>query len=170
MIITVGEPAPDFEQDTANGSLRFHAWLGGAWCVLFSHPRKFSAAFAAELTAAARLAPEWARRGVKLVALSPATAEGQLEWLVDLEATRGCMVDFPLVADSDHAVARLYGLAAAEDPALFVIDPARRIRIALVDTAGGGRDFEQILHAIDRLQQVDGPAAPAPHIPRPTGR
>jgi len=155
MILPLGQTAPDFEQDTANGSNRFHAWLGASWGVLFSHPHKIAAIFATEVAAIARLGPEWARRGVKVVYLSADTAEG----LADLEETQGCTVDFPMIADCDRSVATLYGLTALapETQSILLIDPARRVRLVMTYPCGTGTDgdLHEILSAIDRLQLAD---------------
>jgi len=162
MTLRLGHTAPDFEQDTANGSIRFHDWLGASWCVLFSHPRNFMPVFATEVAAVARLAPEWARRGVKIVCLSADTAENHIRWVVDVEETQGCVVDFPMVADSDRAVAALYGMI---DPAIgiLVIDPAKIVRLSLTYPPSTGCSFTEVLRAIDSLQLADahGVATPA---------
>ena len=157
MTIRLGETAPDFEQDTANGSVRFHEWAGASWCVLFSHPRSFTPVFATEIAAMARLAGEWARRGVKVICLSVDTAENQIRWAADVEETQGCAIDFPMIADSDGAVSALYGLTgpAPSMRSIFVIDPARLVRLVLSYPSSTGCSFAEILRAIDSLQLAD---------------
>lgn len=165
MTLRLGQTAPDFEQDTANGSIRFHVWLGASWCLLFSHPRNFMPVFATELAAVARLAPEWTRRGVKVACLSCDTAESHIAWTADVEETQGCAITFPMIADSDRSVAALYGMAdAAENThGIFVIDPAKLVRLVVAYPASTGCNFAEILRAIDSLQLADahGVATPA---------
>jgi alkyl hydroperoxide reductase subunit AhpC len=164
MTLRLGQTAPDFEQDTANGSLRFHAWLGASWCVLLCHSRNFMPVVATEVAAAARLAPEWARRGVKLVCLSAGTAESHVAWAAEVEETQGCTIDFPLIADSDRTVGALYGMADAGENAhrIFVIDPARRVRLVMAYPASTGCGFGEILRAIDSLQLADAHGVATP--------
>jgi alkyl hydroperoxide reductase subunit AhpC len=165
MTLRLGQTAPDFEQDTANGSIRFHAWLGPSWCVLLCQSRNCMPVVATEVAAAARLAPEWARRGVKLVCLSAGTAESHIAWAADIEQAQGCTIDFPMIADSDLSVGALYGMADAGGTAhgIFIIDPARRVRLVMVYPASTGCGFGEILRAIDSLQLADahGVATPA---------
>jgi alkyl hydroperoxide reductase subunit AhpC len=164
MTLRLGQTAPDFEQDTANGSIRFHEWLGASWCMLFSHPQNFTPVSATELAAVARLAPEWARRGVKVVGLSADTAEGHIAWLADVEDAQSCTVGFPVIADCDRTVSALYGLAdgATIVPAIFVIDPAKIVRLIMAYPACTGRNFVEILRAIDSLQLADAHAVATP--------
>ena len=164
MTLRLGQVAPDFEQDTANGSIRFHEWLGTSWCVLFSYPNNFMPVFATEVAAVARLAPEWARRGVKVVGLSADTAEGHIRWTEDVEDTQGCTIDFPMVADCDRAVSKLYGLvnSATIERGIFVIDPARVVRLVLDYPASTGCNFAEVLRAIDSLQLADAHAVATP--------
>ena len=165
MTLRLGQTAPDFEQDTANGSLRFHTWLGPSWCVLLCHPRTFMPVVATELAAVARLAPEWARRGVKIVCLSCDTAESHIAWAADVEETQGCTIDFPMIADSDRSVCALYGLAdgAGDTHGIFVIDPARLVRFAVFYPSSLGCNFRESLRVVDGLHLGDahGVATPA---------
>lgn len=157
MDMRLGQPAPDFEQDTANGSIRFHEWLGSSWCVLVVHPRNFAPVFATEIAALARLSSEWDRRDVKIVCLSADTAESHIEWASDVEETQGCTIDFPMVADSDRSVSTLYGVTdlALEGHGVIVIDPAKTVRLVLAYPACTGCNFTEILRAIDSLQLAD---------------
>jgi alkyl hydroperoxide reductase subunit AhpC len=164
MTLRLGQTAPDFEQDTANGSIRFHAWLGASWCLLLCHSRNFLPVVASEVAAAARLAPEWAKRGVKPVCLSAGTAESHIAWVAEVEQTQGCTIDFPMIADSDLSVSALYGMAEAGGTAhgIFVIDPARRVRLVMAYPASTGFGFGEILRAIDSLQLADAHGAATP--------
>ena len=137
MTIQLGQIAPDFEQDTTQGRIRFHEWLGGSWAVLFSHPRDFTPVCTTELGVVARLGPEWRRRGVKVIGLSVDPSERHAAWESDVAETQGCAVDFPMIADQDRSVATLYGMVHPDaDPmvtvrTVFVIDPDRRVRLTL---------------------------------------
>jgi alkyl hydroperoxide reductase subunit AhpC len=172
MTIRLGQIAPDFEQDTANGSIRFHCWLGTSWGLLFSHPRDFAPISAAELVEVARLKPEWDRRDIKPVGLSVDTADSHRAFEQDIALVEGRAFNFPVVADSDRTVADLYGMVHAETDAeatarcVFVVDPHKRVRLILTYPPGVGRNFRDILRVIDALQRADAqtrqqPAQPA---------
>ena len=165
----LGQLAPDFEQDTANGSIRFHAWLADSWGMLFSHVHDFSPVCTTELAELARLRPEWARRGIKPIGLSTDTAAAHHRWESDIELVRGQRFNFPLVADSDGSVARLYGLASVvpgqgwTTRSVLIIDPGKRVRAVLTYPQTVGRNFAEILRIVDALQLADaaGVATPA---------
>ncbi|UFM64523.1 peroxiredoxin [Paracoccus sp. MA] len=168
MSLQLGQIAPDFEQDSTEGPIRFHDWLGEAWGVLFSHPKNFTPVCTTELGEVARLKPEWDKRGVKPLGLSvdPLSAHG--EWSRDIAETQGHALNFPLLADADGRVARLYGMIHPEsDPtltvrAVYVIDPAKRIRLVLTYPPSSGRNFAEILRAIDSLQLTDAEKVATP--------
>lgn len=161
MTIQLGQTAPDFEQDTTNGSIRFHEWLGSSWGVLFSHPKDFTPVCTTELGEVARLQPEWAKRNVKPVGLSVDTTASHARWEDDIAETQGHAMNFPMVADTDRKVANLYGMVHPEtDPMLtvrsvFVIDPAKKVRLILTYPPATGRNFQEILRVIDSLQLTD---------------
>lgn len=161
MTIQLGQIAPDFEQDTTNGSIRFHEWMNGSWCVLFSHPKDFTPVCTTELAEAARLKPEWAKRDVKVIGLSVDPADSHTRWELDIEETQGQTVNFPMIADSDRKVATLYGMVHPDaDPAVtvrtvFVIDPAKKVRLMLIYPPSTGRNFQEVLRVIDSLQLTD---------------
>jgi thioredoxin-dependent peroxiredoxin len=162
--LRLGQAAPDFEQDTANGSLRFHSWLDDSWGLLFCHPRDGGPISAAELAAVALLRSKWDERNVKPVALSVETSDGAWRLAHRIEASQGQMPDFPLIADSDRRVAALYDMVDLEtEPDVaaryaFVIDPAKRVRLILAYPADVGRNFEEILRVIGSLQAADARA------------
>lgn len=172
MTIRLGQIAPDFEQDTANGSIRFHPWIGPAWGLLFSYPRDFMPVAAEELIEVARLKLEWDRRAVRPVGLSVDTVESHRAFEQFIAATHGQTFNFPVVADTDHAVAGLYDMVHAEaDPdatasCLYLIDPQKRVRLILTYPEGAGRNFRDLLRIIDKLQGVDVPAASFPLLAR----
>lgn len=161
MAVGIGGIAPDFEQDTTNGSIRFHEWLGRSWCILFSQSRDFTSASTMELTAAARLRPEWSRRGIKVVALSMDSPAGHERWERAIAETAGLALNFPVIADTDRAVARLYGLLPATEEAgeivrrVHVIDPDKRIRLTRTYPPATSYNFEAVLRAVEGLQLAD---------------
>jgi alkyl hydroperoxide reductase subunit AhpC len=161
MALQIGDTAPDFTADTTVGTLRFHEWLGNSWAVLFSHPRDFTPACTTELGYAQKLAPEFARRGVKVIGLSVDPVEDHSRWADDIEATQGARPRFPLIGDADRAVATAYGMLHPKADttftvrSVFVIDPAKKIRATLTYPASTGRNFDEILRLIDSLQLTD---------------
>jgi alkyl hydroperoxide reductase subunit AhpC len=162
MSIQLGQIAPDFEQDSSAGRIRFHDWLGNSWGVLFSHPKDYTPVCTTELGEVARLAPEWAKRNVKPIGLSVDTAERHSGWERDIEETQGQKLNFPVLADADRTVSNLYGMVHPEsDPALtvrsvFVIDPNKKVRLIITYPPSTGRNFQEILRVIDSLQLSDG--------------
>ncbi|MCK8783915.1 peroxiredoxin [Roseomonas sp. NAR14] len=161
MAIQLGQVAPDFEQDTTEGRIRFHEWLGGSWCVLFSHPKDYTPVCTTELGEAARLKPEFERRNVKVIGLSVDPVESHRGWEADIEETQGTAVNFPMIADADRKVSTLYGMVHPDaDPLLtvrsvFVIDPDRKVRLTLTYPPSTGRNFAEVLRVIDSLQLTD---------------
>ena len=161
MTIQLGQIAPDFEQDSTQGRIRFHAWLGSAWGVLFSHPKDFTPVCTTELGAVARLGPEWRKRDVKVIGLSVDPVDSHRSWERDIADTQGAVVDFPMIADPDRTVSTLYGMVHPEaDPAVtvrtvFIIDPNKRVRLSLSYPPSAGRNFDEVLRVIDSLQLTD---------------
>ncbi|AJR26872.1 MULTISPECIES: peroxiredoxin [unclassified Sphingobium] len=161
MTIHLGQIAPDFEQDSTHGRIRFHEWLGSHWAVLFSHPKNFTPVCTTELGEVARLRPEWDKRNVKPIGLSVDPVEAHRKWEEDIHDTQGVALDFPMIADPDARVSRLYDMIHPEsDPAVtvrsvFVIDPSKKVRLILTYPPSTGRNFPEILRAIDSLQLTD---------------
>ena len=162
MSIQLGQIAPDFEQDSTDGRIRFHDWLGASWGVLFSHPKDFTPVCTTELGEVARLKPEFDRRGVKVIGLSVDTLDNHGKWNQDIADVTGSTVNFPMISDIGRTVSDLYGMVHPEaDPALtvrsvFVIDPAKKVRMMLAYPPSAGRSFPEILRVIDSLQLTDG--------------
>lgn len=158
MTLRLGDTAPDFTATSTAGELRFHDWIGDDWAILFSHPRDFTPVCTTELGAVARLKPEFDRRGVKVIGLSVDGVADHEGWSRDIEATQGVALNFPLIADKDRAVAEAYDMlhpnaeATTTVRSVFVIDPAKKVRLTLTYPASTGRDFNEILRAIDSLQ------------------
>lgn len=161
MTIQLGQIAPDFEQGSTAGRLRFHDYLGEAWGVLFSHPKDYTPVCTTELAEVARLKPEWTKRNVKPVGLSVDRVDSHRGWARDIEETQGQALNFPIIADADRTVSDLYGMVHPDaDPSVtvrsvFVIDPQKKVRLVLTYPPSTGRNFVEILRATDSLQLTD---------------
>jgi alkyl hydroperoxide reductase subunit AhpC len=167
MALTIGSDAPDFEAVTTEGTINFHEWLGDSWGVLFSHPRNFTPVCTTELGYMASIKPEFDKRGVKIIGISVDPIENHEKWAKDIEETQGTAPNYPLIADSDFKVAKLYGMLPAEvegeaterTPAdnqtvrnVFVVGPDKKIKLLLVYPMTTGRNFDEVLRVIDSLQ------------------
>lgn len=152
---------PDFTQESTQGPLNFYDWAGGSWVVLFSHPKDFTPVCTTELGAVAKLKPEFDKRNVKVIGLSVDAVAQHLAWAGDIERTQGTALNFPLIADVDRRVATLLDLIHpnASDTntvrSVFVVDPAKRVRLTLTYPASTGRNFDELLRTIDSLQLTD---------------
>ena len=161
MTLRLGDIAPDFEQESSEGLIRFHEWLGNSWGVLFSHPADFTPVCTTELGFTARLKDEFAKRGVKAIALSVDPVESHVKWIDDINVSQNTQVNFPILADADRKVSDLYDLIHpnANDTltvrSLFVIDPNKKVRLTITYPASTGRNFNEILRVIDSLQLTD---------------
>ena len=161
MSIRLGAIAPDFEQDSSEGRIRFHEWLGDSWGVLFSHPADFTPVCTTELGFTAKLKNEFAKRNVKAIALSVDPVDSHIKWIDDINETQNTRVNFPILADADRKVSELYDLIHpnANDTltvrSLFVIDPNKKVRLTITYPASTGRNFHEILRVIDSLQLTD---------------
>ena len=171
MGLRINDIAPDFTASTTQGEIGFHEWLGNDWGVLFSHPKDFTPVCTTELGALAGLEAAFARRGVKVIGLSVDPADDHARWLGDIEDVTGHRPAYPIIADTDLAVAKLYDMlpTAAGDSsegrtavdnqtvrAVFVIDPDKRIRLQLTYPMSTGRNFAELLRVIDSLQLTSG--------------
>ena len=161
MSIQLGQTAPDFEQDSTEGRIRFHEWLGSSWGVLFSHPKDFTPVCTTELGEVARLKPDFDRRGTKVIGLSVDSLGNHATWNRDITDVTGATVNFPMLSDADRKVSTLYGMIHPEADAtltvrsVFVIDPAKKVRLLLTYPPSTGRNFPEILRVIDSLQLTD---------------
>ncbi|MDE2577154.1 MAG: redoxin domain-containing protein, partial [Rhodospirillales bacterium] len=161
MSIQLGQIAPDFEQDSSLGRIRFHEWLGTSWGILFSHPKDYTPVCTTELAEVARLTPEWEKRNVKVIGLSVDALDRHHGWEKDIEETQGQKVNFPILADADRTVSNLYGMVHPEaDPTItvrsvFIIDPNRKVRLILTYPPSTGRNFDEVLRVVDSLQLTD---------------
>ena len=167
MTLKINEVAPDFTQDSTEGPIHFHEWADGHWVVLFSHPKDFTPVCTTELGAVAKLKPEFDKRGVKVIGLSVDPADNHARWSQDIADTQGVAPNFPMIADADLKVSKLYGMLPADTPGtsegrtpannatvrnVFIIGPDKLIKLILVYPMAVGRNFAEILRAIDALQ------------------
>lgn len=160
--LRLGDTAPDFTQESTAGPIRFHEWAGNSWVVLFSHPADFTPVCTTELGKTAALSAEFAKRGVKPIAVSVDPLDSHAKWVQDINETQRTTVNFPILADADRKVATLYDMihpnasATATVRSVFIIDPKKVIRTTLTYPASTGRNFDEILRVIDSLQLTDG--------------
>ncbi len=161
MSLRIGDIAPDFTQDSTEGPIHFHAWLGQHWGVLFSHPKDFTPVCTTELGVTAKLNAAFAQRDVKVLAVSVDSVDSHHRWVGDIAETQGQAVNFPILGDPDRKVADLYGMIHpnANDTltvrSVFFIDPNKKIRALITYPASTGRNFDEILRVIDSLQLTD---------------
>jgi alkyl hydroperoxide reductase subunit AhpC len=167
MSLRINDIAPDFEAETTEGKIRFHDWIGDKWAVLFSHPKDFTPVCTTELGYMAKLKPEFDKRGVKIIGLSVDPVDKHAGWAKDIAETQGTAPNFPMIADSDYKVSKLYNMLPAEvsgDPGkrtaadnqtvrnVFVVGPDKKIKLILVYPMTTGRNFDEVMRVIDSLQ------------------
>lgn len=159
--LRLGDTAPDFTQDSSEGPIDFYAWAGESWVVLFSHPADFTPVCTTELGKTAALAGEFARRGVKPIAVSVDPVDQHRGWINDINETQNTTVNFPILADADRKIADLYDMihpnasSTATVRSVFIIDPKHVVRTTFAYPASTGRNFDEILRVIDSLQLTD---------------
>ena len=167
MALQLGDTAPDFQAQTTDGPISFHDWVGDSWVVLFSHPKDFTPVCTTELGYMAKIKPEFDQRGVKVIGLSVDPMENHEGWVKDIEETQGAAPNYPIIADADFAVSKLYGMLGSDvdgDPGsrtpadnqtvrnVFVVGPDKKIKLILVYPMTTGRNFDEVLRVIDSLQ------------------
>ena len=167
MTLSLGNTAPDFVAETTQGTISFHDWIGESWAVLFSHPKDFTPVCTTELGYMAKIQPEFDRRNVKVIGLSVDPVDKHERWADDIEETQGARPTYPIIADADYNVAKLYEMLPAGtsgDPAqrtpadnqtvrnVFVIGPDKKVKLILVYPMTTGRNFDEVLRVIDLLQ------------------
>ena len=161
MAIQLGDIAPDFSQDSTDGPIKFHEYLGNSWGILFSHPKDFTPVCTTELGAVAKLKPEFEKRNVKVIAVSVDDVASHKKWTGDIEETQKTKLNYPILGDPDRKVSNLYGMIHpnANDTltvrTVFVIDPNKKVRLTITYPASTGRNFDEILRVIDSLQLTD---------------
>jgi thioredoxin-dependent peroxiredoxin len=167
MTLQIGDLAPDFTAETTQGSIRFHEWLGNSWGVLFSHPKDFTPICTTELGSVARLKPEFDKRNAKVIGLSVDPVDTHQRWSADIEQTQGFAPNYPLIGDTELKVAKAWGMLPASTEgtgqgrtaadnqtvrSLFVIGPDKKIKLVISYPMTTGRNFHEVLRAIDSLQ------------------
>lgn len=169
MSLKLGDEAPDFRAETTEGPVDFHKWLGESWGVLFSHPADFTPICTTELGYVANIKQEFSKRNVKVISLSVNDLDSHHRWVKDINETQNSNMNFPMIADPDRTISRLYDMIHpnASDTltvrSVFIIGPDKKIKLMLTYPASTGRDFQEILRVIDSLQLTAkyGVATPA---------
>ena len=169
MALQLGSIAPDFEAQTTEGPIRFHDWIGDSWTVLFSHPKDFTPVCTTELGYMAKLKPEFDKRHTKIIGLSVDPVENHEKWAHDIKETQGHAPNYPMIADTDYAIAKMYDMLPADvsgDPkartaamnqtvrSVFVIGPDKKIKLILMYPMTTGRNFDEVLRALDSMQMT----------------
>ena len=167
MTLQLGDTAPDFTAETTEGTISFHDWIGDGWAVFFSHPKDFTPVCTTELGYMAKLKPEFDKRNVKAIGLSVDSVEDHVAWSSDIAETQGVAPNFPMIGDSDLAVAKLYGMihpnatgaaegrTAADNSTVrnvYVIGPDKKLKLIITYPMSTGRNFDEVLRVIDSLQ------------------
>src|SRR5580698_10293847 len=167
MSLRINDTAPNFTAKTTQGTINFHEWIGDGWAVLFSHPKDFTPVCTTELGYMAKIEPEFTKRNVKLIGLSVDPVESHEKWAKDIEETQGAKVKYPMIGDSDLAVAKLYNMLPADEVGtsegrtaatnqtvrtVFVVGPDKKIKLMLTYPMTTGRNFDEILRVIDSMQ------------------
>lgn len=181
MALRINDIAPDFTADTTEGKISFHDWIGDSYAILFSHPKDFTPVCTTEFGAVAQLADEWAKRNTKVMGVSVDTVEEHKKWKADISAYAGAPATFPIIDDTSLTVSKLYDMLPAEaylpdgrTPAhtstvrtVFVIGPDKKIRLMMIYPMSVGRNFAEVLRALDAIQVTDGApfATPANWVP-----
>jgi thioredoxin-dependent peroxiredoxin len=162
MSLQLGQIAPDFVADSTKGPIRFHEFVGSGWVVFFSHPADFTPVCTTELGALARRKDEFSVRNTRLLGLSVDPLDAHRRWAADVADVGGTAINYPLIADPERKVAALYGMIHPEsDPKLtvrsvFIVDPAKKVRLTLTYPPSAGRNVDEILRVLDSLQLTDG--------------
>ena len=173
MSIHIGDLVPNFDVETTAGKINFHEWIGDSWAFFFSHPADFTPVCTTEMGRTAQLADEFAKRNVKPIGLSTDTVEEHKEWILDVNDTQNTTLTFPIVADPDLKIAKLYGMIHPEESetaavrSVYIIDPKKKVRLTLTYPMNVGRNFDEILRVIDALQLADAKKIATPADWRP---
>lgn len=168
MALRLGDTVPNFSQASSEGTIDFYDWAGDSWVVLFSHPADYTPVCTTELGAVAKLKPEFDKRNVKVIALSVDDEESHKGWIGDIEETQSAKLNYPILADADKKVSDLYDMihpnanAKVTVRTVFVIDPAKKLRLSFTYPPSTGRNFDEILRVIDSLQLTDNYSVATP--------
>ncbi|KAI4216194.1 MAG: hypothetical protein LQ351_001204 [Letrouitia transgressa] len=178
--LRLGSTAPNFQAKTTHGDIDFHSWIGSHWAILFSHPADFTPVCTTELGAFARLKPEFDKRGVKLIGLSANDLSSHEKWIADINDISSTTLSFPIIADPSRQIAWKYDMVDAQDltnidskgiaftiRSVFVVDPAKKIRLTMMYPASVGRNTAEVLRVVDALQTGDkkGVTTPIDWVP-----
>jgi len=173
MALHLGDTAPNFTVATTKGEIDFSRWAGDSWVFFFSHPADFTPVCTTEMGMTAKLAAEFAARNVKPLGLSTDTVEEHMKWIEDVNDTQGADLQFPIIADADLKISRLYDMIHPDQSAteavrsVFIIDPKKKIRLTMTYPMSCGRNFDEILRVIDALQLTDAKRVATPANWRP---
>jgi len=181
MSLRINDTAPDFTADSTEGEISFHDWIGDSYAILFSHPKDFTPVCTTEFSAAAQLADEFAKRNTKVIGISVDDVEDHMKWKADVESYSGTKMGFPIIADSGLKIAKLYDMLPAEaylpdgrTPAdtqtvrtTFIINPDKKIELMLIYPMSVGRNFDEILRALDAIQIAEDTPVATPANWRP---
>lgn len=163
----LNDTAPDFKAETTHGTISFYEWMGDGWAIIFSHPKDFTPVCTTELGSMAKLEPEFAKRNCKVIGLSIDPVSNHIEWKKDIEETQGAVVNYPMIGDSNLAIAKLFGMLPADEPgtsegrtavnnqtvrSVFIIGPDKKIKLMLSYPMTTGRNFHELLRVLDSLQ------------------
>ena len=169
MSLRINDTAPNFTAETTHGRIDFHQWIGDSWAVLFSHPKDFTPVCTTELGYMAKIEPEFNQRNCKLIGLSIDPVDNHSRWVADIEETQGATVKYPMIGDTDLAVAKLYNMLPAEEPgssdgrtaatnatvrSVFIVGPDKKIKLMLTYPMTTGRNFDEILRVLDSMQMT----------------
>lgn len=176
MSIHIGDLAPNFDVDTTTGKINFHDWIGDSWAFFFSHPADFTPVCTTEMGRTAQLADEFSRRNVKPIGLSTDYVEEHMKWIDDVNATQSTVLKFPIVADPEMEISRLYDMIHPGEStteavrSVYIIDPDKKIRLMMTYPMNVGRNFDEILRVIDALQLADSKKIATPADWTPGGK
>lgn len=173
MSIRIGDIAPDFSVDTTTGPIQFHDWMEGSWVFFFSHPADYTPVCTTEMGRTSQLIKEFNKRNCKPLGLSTDTVEEHLSWIDDVNETQNTVLTFPIVADPDLTIAKLYEMIHPSESetaavrSVFIIDPDKKVRLTMTYPMSVGRNFDEILRVIDALQVGDAKQVALPADWRP---
>jgi len=176
MTLLLGDIVPNFKADTTIGPISFHDWIGENWAFFFSHPADFTPVCTTEMGRTAQLADQFTARGVKPIGLSTDSVEEHLKWIMDVNATQNTTLSFPIIADPNFEVAKLYEMIHPDESqtaavrSVFIIDPNKKLRLSMTYPMSVGRNFDEILRTIDALQTSDAKGVALPADWRPGDR
>jgi alkyl hydroperoxide reductase subunit AhpC len=161
MALLLGDTVPNFTQDSTDGPIDLYDFFGDGWGILFSHPADFTPVCTTELGVVAGLKGQFDKRNTKVIGLSVDELSSHIDWVKDIEETQNVTLNFPIIADADQKVANLYNMIQSEDNkmtvrSVFIVDPAKKLRLTMTYPAATGRNFAEILRVLDSLQLSDG--------------